>query len=321
MAFSGDRTTAHLREQLAMQSADPTIINHEPAVAAEVAPIAEETSEKSGRFGTKAVVGALVGGIALANLAPKVNVSFERCAPAVAQAETPDFNAEECATVEFKNVSNDAEKFAPKAFLPKQGDQSASEYIDGLYSEGGALTSDKNSLAATMAAIQPFIKDDLNNPNYSYVDTYKDKVSAYGAPGGEKVAAEDCETSYQVLTQLASDNDEWALAGDRASNFSALRGDKYNISGAEVTKPQVVQETLGGIEISFNGTAKDVNGNKLQGGPSVLIRENGEFVIKGLSPSDAESTKKDKQKNGGNKNDKKNHKKGKSGGENNSQND
>lgn len=198
------------------------------------------------------------------------------------------YNQPNCKDFAYNDISSNPNQFTAKAFLPKIEGKSAQTYVDSLFSKNGALTNDAHSLASVMAAIvEPSLKTSINDPNYSYIQTYKEKIAAYQAEGGQKVAARDCETAYDVMTQIGSDTDNWTGPGDRVSYVAASRSHKYRIDGMLLSKPQIVQRNLSGIEFVLNNTAKGLNGQELQSGASVLVQPDGTMVIKGLKPTQA----------------------------------
>ena len=314
MAFSGSiRTQEHL-----MASIEPAYMELAMAGGPDVA---ETTRPSMGRFeraklfgrktvalaGVMLMVGGAIKGANSLNTDPaKADVS-----PA---ALDHNYENDNCQDVSFESPdpTSNPDEFSAQAALPRLGDKDAQEYVsDSLFGADGAALKSKQSLATLSMISDSFLKKNVNDPNFSYIDSY---TSFLGSFKSESQAAIACDNSYATIYQLAEDNDSWARPGDHVSKLKFNRDGSYKIVDAELTKPQVVQEMLGGIEISARDTYDEVDGREIQGAPSALITKDGDVYFKGLNPSDAGSTDKDKKHKGKGGNNKNDNKKGNGGG-------
>ena len=241
------------------------------------------------RKGVAAVVtGALAlgGGVFGASL---ISSKGESHGPAVALADSSGNNA--CDQFEISAAgTNEPARFDSGAFLPRNtvsNDESAKTFINNLFGKQGTIAKGSpDSLAALMATVAiPAERGVVNDPNYDYVKAYQDKIAAYNAAGGKQVASDDCNKAFSIITQVAGYNNQWARSGDKVSTFKANRNGAYEIDSAELTRPEVTQGTLSGVELVLRNTTKGVNGEPLQGFASVLIAQDGNLYIKGLRPT------------------------------------
>jgi hypothetical protein len=208
--------------------------------------------------------------------------------PQATAVENANNSGEACNNYQAADLTNNPENYLSDAFLPKtviDSPSTSQKEVTGLFAQKGAIT-DPVTLAALMATVvQPSEKGTVNDPNYDYRQAFRSYIGNYSTPNS--TAAKDCKTAYDVLIQVGGYNASWAKPGEKVSQFQALRDGQYNITDAEVTKPEVVQgdHPLSGTEFVLRDTTKGLNGENLQGFASVLVTAEGKIYLKGLTPS------------------------------------
>jgi hypothetical protein len=236
-----------------------------------------------------ALGGTLLAGAGLAVGVEAIGGGSGGSGSPAAVAETAGNNSgEACNNYQAADLTSNPEQYNADAFLPKttiDSPATSQQEVTGLFAQKGAVT-DPVTLAAIMATVvQPAEKGTVNDPNYDYGQAFRNYIGNYATPNS--TAARDCKTAYDVLIQVGGYNASWAKPGDKVSQFKALRDGRYNITDAEVTKPQVVQgdHPLSGTEFVLRDTTKGLNGENLQGFASVLVTSDGEIYLKGVTPS------------------------------------
>ncbi len=231
----------------------------------------------------------LLGGAAATFINNSNNHPGSGVGPEAASAATN--SGEACADFVASDAgTNNPVRFNSGSFLPRAAitsPDSAKNYIGALFAQGGTVAGGSpDTLAALMAtSVIPGTREDANDPNYNYIAAFNDRIAAYSTAQGQEAAQADCKEAYDFVTQVAEYTDDWAQPGEPVSEFRATRSKNYEINGAELTKPQVATKVFKGIELKLRSTTKEVNGQDLQGFPSVLITEEGQIFVKGLKPA------------------------------------
>ncbi|HSW85515.1 MAG TPA: hypothetical protein VLF79_02800 [Candidatus Saccharimonadales bacterium] len=197
--------------------------------------------------------------------------------------------SEACLNYTPEDLTTNASNYLPDAFLPKteiNSSETSMQEVNSLFAKDGAIT-DKHTLAAIMATVVlPSLKGNVGNTNFDYVQAYTDRVAAYDQDS--ELAGRDCNIAADVLVQVAGYNSAWNKPGAPVSKFEANRDNSsYEITSAALTAPKTVLQTLSGTEFKLRDTTKGVNGEQLQGFPSVLVTPDGEIFLQGLTPSQA----------------------------------
>lgn len=200
----------------------------------------------------------------------------------------------DCKNGKFVDVSTHGSLYGSEAFLPKvnkiASEKDAKSVVRGLFDKDGPLGGakiDKSSLAAVMAAIvKPSHDGEAVNPNYDYVQVYKEKMAAYEADDGLTTAKQDCVQAADTLVQTGHYVEKWAEEKETVTLLKADRDvdnldadHKNEIVGLTPTK-HVTPSALGGVvfRVGENNTNKDIDGFT-----EVLLTKEGKLYVKGVT--------------------------------------